>query len=133
MDVVVDEVEGSIPCDMCMQGGGASTKKICCLPDAFVPGQYVTNHIDIKEENEPADKAEVPIALSFVRMNVVCGSHENHEDVSCAFHATLYVHGLCRVSNKKSKRTYAHLPHGLHHQVPWSPHTQHQDRQDPCC
>ncbi len=101
MDVVVDEVEGSIPCDMCTQGGGASTEKICRWPDAFVPGQYVTNRIDIKEENEPADKAEVPIALSSVRMNVVGGSHENREDVSCAFHATLRVHGLCRVSNKK--------------------------------
>ena len=81
---------------MCTQGGGASTEKIRRLPDAFVPGQYVTNHIDIKEENEPADNAEVPIALSFVRMNVVCGSHENRADVGCAFHATLRVHGCHR-------------------------------------
>jgi hypothetical protein len=31
----------------------------------------VTNCAEVKEENEPADKAEVPFALSFVQMNVV--------------------------------------------------------------
>ena len=56
---------------MCSQSGGASTKEIRCLPDAFVPGKSVTNCAEVKEENEPADKAEVPFALSFVWMNAV--------------------------------------------------------------
>jgi len=56
---------------MCLQSGGASTKEILCLPNAFVPGKSVTNCAEVKEENKPADKAEVPFALSFVQMNVV--------------------------------------------------------------
>jgi len=44
-----------------MQGGGASTEKIGQLPDPVVPRQYVMNHIKLKKENLPADKAEVPI------------------------------------------------------------------------
>ena len=79
-----------------MQGGGPSTKEIGCLPDPFVPGQYVTNCIGLKEENKPADKAEVPICLSFIQMNVVPSSYENCGDVSGVFHIALYVYSLCK-------------------------------------
>ncbi len=86
---------------MSMEGGGASTEKIGHLPDPFVPGQYVTKHIDFREETELADKAEVPTCLSCVQINVVFSSCENHEDVGCAFHIMVCVYGLCKVSDKK--------------------------------
>ncbi len=84
-----------------MEGGGASTEKIGCLPDPFVSRQYVTKCIDFREETKPADKAEVPTCLFYVWMNVVFSSCENCEDVSCAFHIMVCVHGLCKALDKK--------------------------------
>ena len=63
----------------------------------------------MRKKDEPADKAEVPIRLSCVWMNVVCGFQEDHVDVGCAFHVRLCVHDLCQVSDKKGevvRRTY---------------------------
>jgi hypothetical protein len=99
-DVVVDEMKDQIPCDVRPQSGGASTKEICCLRDAFLPGQTVTNRAELKEENVPADKADVPFALSFVWMIIICHFLENHEDIGCAFRISLRIHGLYRVSDK---------------------------------
>jgi len=84
---------------MSTESGGASTEKIGRLPDPFVPGQNVTKRVDFREETIPADKAEVPICLSCVRMNVVFSSHKNHEDVGCAFHIMVRVYGLCKMSD----------------------------------
>jgi hypothetical protein len=87
---------------MCTQGGGASTEKICQFSDPFLPEQYVINCVELKEENVPADKAEVPFSLSSVWMNVVCSSLENHADVSCVFHIMTCVHGLCKGLNNNA-------------------------------
>jgi len=84
---------------MSTESGGASTEKIGHLPDPFVPGQNVTKCIDFREETVPADKAEVPICLSYVQMNVVFSSHKNREDVGCAFYIMVCVYGFCKVSD----------------------------------
>jgi len=88
---------------MSMQAGDASSKKIGHFPDPFVPGQYVTKQVELKDKNVPADKAEVPIScLSCVWMNVTCSFLENCEDVSRVFvlASGLLAHGLCNASNK---------------------------------
>jgi hypothetical protein len=74
---------------MCTQGGGASAEKIGRLSDPFFPGKYVTNCIELNEENILADKAEMPFKLSFVWMIVVHSFLENREDVGCAFRVLL--------------------------------------------
>jgi hypothetical protein len=97
---------------MCTQGGGASAEKTGRFSDPFSPRQYVsnvTNCIKLKQENVPADKAELPFSLSPVWMNVVCGSLENRADVGCAFRDMTWMHGLCRGSNNNAGegvRTY---------------------------
>ena len=84
---------------MSTQGGGASTEKICRLPDPFLPGQNV-KRVKVKGENLPADNTEVPLGPPSGRMNIVCSSLENHMDVGCAVPFRLRVHDLCKVSNK---------------------------------
>src|SRR5216683_5737178 len=87
---------------MCTQGVGATTEKIGQFSDPFVPRQYVTNCIELKEENVLADKAEVPFSLSSVWMNVVPSSLENRVEVSCAFHVMTCMHGLCKGLNNNA-------------------------------
>jgi len=85
---------------MSTQGGGASTEKICRLPDPFLPGQNVTKRVKVKGENLPADNTEVPLGPPSGRMNIVRSSLENRMDVGCAVPFRLHVHDLCKVSNK---------------------------------
>ena len=116
---------------MSTQGGDASREKIGHLPDPFVPEKNVMKRIETKNEYVPADQAIVPgELLSCVWMKVLCGFQENCADVGGAVFLGLHVHGLCKVSNKKPGRSSAHVPHGLHHQVPSSPHRQLLDRPD---
>lgn len=85
------------------QGGGATAEEIGRFSDPILPGQYVTNCVERRnKENILADKAEMPIKLSFVRMNVVCRFHENRQNVGCAFMLLLWVHGLCKGSNRSN-------------------------------
>ena len=51
---------------MSMQGGGAPAEKVSCLSDPFVSRQHVTKHVKLEKKKKPADKAEVPIGLSYV-------------------------------------------------------------------
>ena len=69
---------------MSTQGGGASTERICRLPDPLLPGQNVTKCVKAKGENLPADNTEVPLRPPSGWMNIVCSSLENHMDVGCA-------------------------------------------------
>jgi hypothetical protein len=87
---------------MYTQGGCATTEKIGQFSDPFVPEQYVTNCVKLKEESIPADKAEVPFSLSSVWMNVVLSYLKNHVDVGCMFHIMTCVHGLCKGLNNNA-------------------------------